>query len=201
MRRIQVLITSIAIISTVLITGWAFAQSDKVHAGPLADLQHQIDQLKAQLDAIQLTPGPVDVYDNNGQCLGILLGIEVVRAEIFIPQIKWPTLINLWDGHVYPASPIARFKYESDDCSGPCHTDGDRIDGLTTSASPRSPFQYFVARSGLRSITAFSERDTTGACVVIPGGEVFKGYVVLQVLEEEIPFHFPVALPLHYGSD
>ena len=46
MRKIQVLLAFIAIISTVQITGFAFAGDDKAQGQPFQYLQQQIDELK-----------------------------------------------------------------------------------------------------------------------------------------------------------
>ena len=53
MRKIQVLLAFLAIISTVLIVGLAFAEDGKAQGQPFQALQQQIDALKQQVQDIQ----------------------------------------------------------------------------------------------------------------------------------------------------
>jgi hypothetical protein len=58
MRRIQVFFTLVVVSFWILLAGWAFAGDGKAQGQPFQYLQQQIDALKAQIEAIQSTPGP-----------------------------------------------------------------------------------------------------------------------------------------------
>ena len=58
MRRCHVLFAFVAIAFLILLSGSAFAQGESANGQPFQYLQQQINELKAQIEAIQTTPGP-----------------------------------------------------------------------------------------------------------------------------------------------
>jgi hypothetical protein len=57
MRRIQVFFVLAMLSFWILIAGWAYAGDGKAQGQPFQYLQQQIDELKAQIEAIQSSPG------------------------------------------------------------------------------------------------------------------------------------------------
>jgi len=58
MRRSQICFALVVAASWILFVGWAFAGDGKAQGQPFQYLQQQINDLKAQIAAIQSTPGP-----------------------------------------------------------------------------------------------------------------------------------------------
>jgi len=194
MRRIQVLLAFITVISLVQISGWAFAGDGKAQGQPFQALQQQIDELKAQIEAIQSTSvGNIAVYDANDNFLGICHAEGWGSyLDIYIPNLNafarienlepggtvnihsfWPVYFNAG------GTPYVR-----------THAWVQRLLGCGTTAD-----RYFLGTGNEMTITAVSiKQDCSQTTFPIQ----LKVYETLEIPEENIPFPLPIVTPINY---
>ena len=197
MRKIQGLLAFITVVSLVLITGLAFAEDVKAQGQPFQALQKQIDDLKAQ---IENNLKQINVYDDNGQYLGILLGHEPMRQmtprkpliEIFIPELNYSVFIEQHTGNV------ARCKvmFKDASCSGP---ESYLFDSHIICRDARDNYHVGLEVLSVGNSFLNSMLDDGGSCGQWPNGGTY--FQSLDLTPQELPFTIPVAVSLHYQTE
>jgi hypothetical protein len=152
--------------------------------------------------------GPVRVYDADGQYLGILLSLPTERgrwvAEIFIPSLNVAAIIseNSGSGEIVSEGDVY---FETINCPnnfGNFFLNDTPADKISTGIIYRfgnSPPRYFYGSNPLKfSTNVWSTLYSTGDCHNQSGRGSNEGYPATEILEADIPFNLPVALPLRY---
>ena len=178
----------------------------------IIDLQSQIDTLQDLINDIYTSNkfGNILVYDANDQFLGILLSADTQApggiynvAEIFIPSLRVATIISedlipsgnpagTGNGVIISATTF----FADSDCSGAplLQRASNQSDILY-----RSGTRYFYATAPLlmNNVPYSSWLSPNGQCTNGPGNISYVS-AATEVLEAEIPFTLPIALPLRY---
>lgn len=198
MKGIHVLSAFIASVLLVLIPASSFAEDGKRQGQPFQALQQQIDELKAQMEN---NLKQINVYDDDDQYLGVLLGHETDRihvppgrpiTEIFVPELNYSTFIEGRTGNI--ASCLLVF--ESENCVG------EKSYMFNSGIICREGSgAYVVGLDPLAVATGFfnSVLRENGGCSnqTQQGGTYFQS---LHLSPEQLPFTLPVAVPLHYQT-
>ena len=82
MRKIQGLLAFITVVSLVLITGLAFAEDVKAQGQPFQALQQQIDELKQQVQDMQLNMGNYYTKTEVDALLAECCGAKILFSQI-----------------------------------------------------------------------------------------------------------------------
>jgi hypothetical protein len=154
----------------------------------------------------QGAPGPagpsksVLCYDNNGNELGIVIGYTGGVVGLFLDGINKFIELDPLSGGVRGSSSGLDPLWESYDCTGPCYHLG-ALDFIRKKDNSKFPYPYFVMTGPLVTITGHSTiEDFTGNCIQYPEGLQRSMYLMEEVLEEQIPFSLPVAVPFHFEA-
>ena len=197
MRRTCVLLAFIALAFLVLNTGWVFAADGKAQGQPFQSLQQQIDQLRAQIETIQLTPSPpassnsvIRVYDSSEtpQYLGIGVGGNL---EIFVSELSLFTQIKS-DGNL--VSLDSGLLYETNVCSGDAFIPFSYA--YTLVKIGEGYYSGVKVAPTIRQIS--SQRLPAGNCVSLSSPVPITSVPAVHLSEEVIPFTLPVVLPLQF---
>jgi hypothetical protein len=164
---------------------------------PFQELQKQIDQLKIQLENIQLIPGPpgagaIKVYDANNQFLGIyaglLPGLGPLMPGIFIPDLKL---------FVYIILDPANAEYGQIPKGG--YITSTSQEGIFVQARDKlfrtCDDKYFY---GIEDpINIGNATSIFFGCSIFPVGST-KGFKTEEIQVTDFPFTLPIAMPLRY---
>jgi hypothetical protein len=142
--------------------------------------------------------GAVQVYDANGQYIGIwiVFNYSTSMADIFVPSLKKFVRISMTDGELVPLAMsinnAATLFYVTGDCSGSPYIEGGFQDSYYIEPSGSAANRkYYVVQYTSNSTSYLSSR---------PGGGDCQAYGTSAILEPatevQLPFIVPVALPL-----
>jgi len=183
----------------------------KKGGNPSDTLQQQIDELRLQIEEIQLIPGPpgpqgeqgiqgeqgppgaIDVYDANGQYLGILVNTDNgVNTTFYIPSVYSTLTLNNLEGSVGAIGFTVNLLFENDDCTGQPYVPIQMQLMIFVNGSK------FYKASATPPVVNFgynSYRSTGGDCSVYTD-------TTTSIAAEEVtlPFTLPVALPLGFEN-
>jgi len=166
--------------------------------------------------ALAAEPAPkttVHAYDADGQYLGVLLSID--PTEIFIPSLGYAAKIGNHSGAIYFKRDYQgnyfNLSFHSSDCTG------DRFTVAANNIMRDGDDRYFVGVDGPYEFLGNCDGDLPktsylnyyGECLTpscppgsgvnpIYGYEWELWYQAVEVLEVDIPFTQPVALPMSY---
>ena len=132
-------------------------------------------------------PGGVQVFDANGQYLGISLG--GYYPSVFVPALSRSVRINTETGEITPAS----LSFATDDCTGTPYLSG---------AASYEAYQFSLGShkiytgEGMIPETryVYSYFNINGSCVTQKNGP----WPLVKAIEMTLPFSIPVALPLEF---
>lgn len=163
--------------------------------------------------------GAINVYDADGQYLGVFLGEEYRRVQIFISSLGVILSLSKENGSLptIQADTYPTFYYRTSDCSGQRYQlleeDGSVLgphyssNGWLYQYTDPSDNQYkFFASSLIGETTSSgiwlipSNPDVFGSCMLVYNGQTLSVSPVTQYTEEEIPFSFPLSFPLSFEA-
>jgi len=171
------------------------------------DIEIEDKNLDGACDSLDCKGG-LHVYDADDQYLGILLSNIGYRSsyrggtEIFIPSLRLAIEIQAEDGSGHIARQNNVF-FENPNCSGPAFLKEAWPDVLYrfggTPEYPEYPARYFVLRTSIGE--PFPYRSELGQLCNTGSSDpppFETGGPAIEILEADIPFNLPVALPLRY---
>ena len=199
---------------------------------PFKKLQKQIDKLKRQVANIEQIPGPpgppgppgeggksINVYDADGQYLGIFLGNDSYHSNIFIPGVNKEISIGQVRGPVMYLD-FSWVLYASNDCSGQAYTEpGESTTTLNKIFRGRGvynpgggilqyienfPFPLLIISPEIKenleilSVNHFIDENNT-ECINVPEEDPYVAHYAFEIIQipvEDIPFSLPAATPL-----
>ena len=147
--------------------------------------------------------GDIWVYDANGNQLGILVGLNDSYLDVFIPSLNRITGIVIGgEGEMIPTNRGTIIDYSqygwtyfnSSDCTGPAGLN-EPVEKLVRYQDGKNDFHYGYAES-TPNPSAFSYRldGFSKSCVAMDR----QAFAITEVVEAEIPFPLPIALPITY---
>ena len=194
MRRIQVLLAFITVAFLVLSAGWAFAGDGKAQGQPFQTLQHQIDELKAQIMATQ---GAIKVSDDTGQFVGTLVerpGNIDEGCYAFIPDLRKFARLGS-SGEIATGS----LTYSSPNCAGEPLL-GNINHHWLVAIFNGTAYSFYTGgmRLGAYYLQTPSYRRPDGSCFNGTGPTIDNWFEAVHLDASEIQFQLPFVTPYHY---
>jgi len=144
-----------------------------------------------------VTMAEVHVYANDGDYIGIFLGMES-NSTVIVYNPTMGLLLPIYTGHSIQASYEGKFRsespyYTSEDCAGTPYLLGNGFyNSLVVTPDGNS---FYHASGALSSLTMRSNLDGSGSC---SNGEITKMGRVATEYTDPLPFTYPIPFPLSF---
>ena len=162
----------------------------------LADgVAHQVADHETRITNLELQPpgAGIGVFDANGQYLGILVSDQGSEVLVFILNLKNITKILKSDGTIFRGTRDVLYDYAN--CTGNAYVQlpyNNLLNGLIHKFGER----YYTGGVPQQETVNVISRLVGNECKTEP--DVLTADPVIEVLEEDIPFTLPIAIPLRY---
>ena len=172
-------------------------QDGKVSGKPFEELQIQINEIKDQINSLQLSR-ELKVYDADDQYLGIYAGTVTFNKrtlKIFIPELQRSISLYSMEGTIVYEQRIDTLFFESTDCTGTPYVQGQTNHPIQDIFYNEYHDNFVVI--DLNPVTvnykSWTTDENTRCSELIDSNTLFEA---VEILLDELPFAYPVQPPL-----